>query len=99
MMLGFPQLEETNVKKNRFSDEQIVRILREAETTTIAEAARKNGVSEQSIYRWRKQFGGMNESDVRELRQLRRDNERLKKLLAERDLDIEVMKEIQAKKW
>lgn len=87
------------MKKNRFSDEQIVRILREAETTTIAEAARKNGVSEQSIYRWRKQFGGMNESDVRELRQLRRDNERLKKLLAERDLEIEVMKEIQAKKW
>ena len=87
------------MKKNRFTDEQIVRILRAAETTTIEAAARQHGVAEQSIYRWKRQFGTMEVDDVRELRQLRQENARLKKILAERDLEVEVMKELQAKKW
>lgn len=87
------------MKTKRFTDEQIVQILREAEVTSVAEAARKHGVVEQSIYRWRKRFGEMEKSDVQELRQLRQENGRLKKILAERDLEVEVMKEIQAKKW
>ena len=58
-----------------------------------------NGVSEQSIYRWKRQFGQKEEADVRELRHLRQENARLKKVLAERDLEVEVMKELQAKKW
>ena len=87
------------MKKNRFSDEKIVAILREASVTTIAEAARKHGVSEQSIYRWKKLYDGMQVSDVKELKSMRDENARLKKLLAERDLEIEIMKEIQTKKW
>ena len=87
------------MKKSRFTDEQIVAALRDAETTTVVLAARKHRVSEQSIHRWRKQFAGMEVSDVRELKRLKDENARLKKLLAERDLEVEVMKEIQGKKW
>ena len=87
------------MKKSRFTDEQIVAALRDADVTSVAEAARKHGISEQSIHRWRKKFAGMEISDVRELKRLREENARLKKLVAERDLEVEVMKEIQAKKW
>ena len=87
------------MKKKRFTEEQIVRIVRAAETMTIDAAARQHGVSEQSISRWKRQFGQMDEGTVRELRHLRQENVRLKKVLAERDLEVEVMKELQAKKW
>jgi putative transposase len=87
------------MKKAHFTDEQIVAVLRDAEATTAVASARKHGVSEQSIYRWRNKYAGMEVSDVRELRRLKDENSRLKKLLAERDLEVEVMKEIQAKKW
>ena len=87
------------MKKKCFSEEQIVRNLREGETTTIEATARQHGVSAQSIYRWKRQFGKMEVDDVRELRYLRQENARLKKVLAERDLEVEVMKELQAKKW
>ena len=87
------------MKKGRYTEEQIGTILREAEAGTVTATARQRGVAEQTIYRWRKQFAGMEVSDVRELRRLREENARLKKLLAERDLEVEVMKEIQAKKW
>jgi putative transposase len=87
------------MKKSRYSDEQIVRILREADKSPVPEVAKKYGVSEQSIYGWRKRFGSMGQDDVKHLKQLEQENARLKKLLAERDLEIEVMKEITAKKW
>lgn len=87
------------MKKNRYTDEKIVAILREAAVTIVPQAARKHGVSEQSIYRWKKLYDGMQVSDVKELKAMREENSRLKKLLAERDLEIEVMREIQAKKW
>lgn len=87
------------MKKSRFTDQQIVSALRDAEVSTVVAAARKHGVSEQSMHRWRKQFAGMAVADVHALRRLRDENSRLKKLLAERDLEVEVMKEIQAKKW
>ena len=97
-MLGFPQSEENRGEEDATKKNRLYR-LREAESGTVTATARKHGVAEQTIYRWRRQFTGMEVSDVRELRRLREENARLKKLVAERDLEVEVMKEIQAKKW
>lgn len=87
------------MKKSRFSEEQMVTILREADRTTVAETAKKHKVSDATIYAWRKHFGQMEAADVKRLKALELENSRLKKLLAERDLDIEILKEINAKKW
>ncbi len=65
----------------------------------VAAVAKRHGISEQTIYTWRKRFGALQASDVKRLRQLEAENARLKKLVAERDLEIEVMKEVAAKKW
>mgnify|MGYP001766927728 CR=1 FL=1 len=87
------------MKKGRFSEEQMVGILREADRNPVAQVAKKHGISEQTIYTWRQRFAGMSADDVKRLRLLEQENTRLKKILAERDLEIEVMKEIAAKKW
>jgi hypothetical protein len=73
-------------------------ILRGADKVPVAEVAKKHGTSEQTLYVWRK-YGHLEAADVCQLRGLQKENEWLKKLLAERDLAIEVMKEINAKKW
>lgn len=87
------------MRKSRFTEFQIVTILREADRGSVAEVAKKYGISEQSIYTWRKRFGTLEAADLKRLRQLEQENARLKKIVADRDLEIDVMKEIAAKKW
>lgn len=87
------------MKKTQFSEEQMVKILRETDSRSVAEVATKYGVSDATIYAWRKRFGTLEAMDVKRLRQFDQENAKLKKLVAERDLEIEVMKEVAAKKW
>jgi putative transposase len=87
------------MKKTRFSEEQMVKILREADKLPVKEVAKKHAVSEVTIYAWRKRFGELEAVDVKRLRQLEAENARLKKILAERVMDIEILKEVNAKKW
>ena len=86
--------------KKRFSEEQIIGFLREADAgLAIKELCRKHGFSEASFYLWRSKFGGMDVPDAKRLKSLEAENTRLKKLLAETMLENEVVKEALRKKW
>ena len=85
------------MKKSRFREEQMVTILREADRRPVPEVAKQHGVSAQTIYSWRKHFGTLEPADVKRLRQLEQENGRLKKMVADRDLEIDVLKEITRK--
>jgi putative transposase len=87
------------MRKGQFTEEQMVAIIREADREPVSAVSKRHGVSEQTIYTWRKRFGGFEASDVRRLKYLEVENARLKKLVAERDLEIEVMKEVASKNW
>jgi len=88
------------MKRKRFTEEQIVAILRAAQTSgqTISDVCRKHGISEPTFYVWRRKYESMSESEVRRLRELEKENGRLKRLVAERDLEIDAMKELVSKK-
>lgn len=90
------------MKKNgkRHSQEEIIKILQEVESSgNAASVARDNGVSVQTIYRWRDRFGGMTKSELAELKALQAENARLKRIVAAQAMDIDALKELQKGKW
>jgi putative transposase len=89
-----------DMKAKRFTEEQIIGILKEHEAgAKVADLVRKHGVSEQSFYRWKSKYGGMEVSEAKRLRELESENARLKRLLAEAELDKAMLKDIVGKKW
>jgi putative transposase len=87
------------MKKSRFSEQQIAFALQQAESgTAITEVCRKLGISEQTFYRWKKQYAGMGVAEVRRLKQLEEENRKLKQLVADLSLDKSMLQDIVAKK-
>lgn len=88
------------MKQKRFSVEQIVGVLKQAEVgVPVAELIRKVGISEQTFYRWKKQYVGLESDQVREMKQLQDENSRLKQLVAELSLDKTMLQDVLRKKW
>ena len=86
--------------RRRFTEEQIIGILGEQEAgASVKEITRRHGISEQSFYRWKSKYGGMEASDARRLKELEAENAKLKKLLAEAHLDNAALKDVVSRKW
>jgi putative transposase len=86
------------MKRKRFSEEQILAILKEVDAGAMGrDVCRRHGISEQTLYRWKSKFGGMSVSDAKRLRQLESENAKLKKLVAELTLDKEALRELLSK--
>ena len=88
------------MKRKRFTEEQIVRILAEAEKLgNAAEIIRRENIGQSTFYKWKQKYAGMEVTDIRKLKQLAEENRRLKTIIANQALDIEMLKEVNAKKW
>ena len=88
------------MRKSRYSVEQIVAVLKQVELgMPVTEVIRRLGISEQTFYRWKKEYGGLQPDQARELKQLQDENGRLKKLVAELSLDKAILQDVAAKKW
>lgn len=87
------------MKRSRFTEQQIAFALQQAETgTAVAEVCRKMGITEQTYYRWKRRYGGLMPSEVRRLRQLEEENQRLRRLVSDLSLDKEMLQEVIRKK-
>lgn len=82
------------MRKSRFSEEQILRIVAEAEHAPVGEVCRRHGISSKTYYRWKAKFGGLSVPEARRLKQLEEENARLKRLVAEQALDVSVLKDL-----
>jgi putative transposase len=92
--------EEVPVKKSRFSDSQIVSILKQAEAgTPVPDICREHGISAASFYKWRSKYGGTDVSMLARMKELEEENRRLKKMYAEAQMSAEIVKEALSKKW
>lgn len=88
------------MRKSRFSEEQIIQALKEHEAgTSTRDLSRRLGISDQTFYRWKAKFGGMEVSDARRLKQLEVENAKLLRMLGQRELDIEALRFLLRKKW
>ena len=88
------------MKRKRFSEEQIIRILKEAEAgVSVKDLCRKHGMANASFYAWRSKYGGMEVSDAKRLKALEDENRRLKSIVADQALDIQMLKDVNGKKW
>ena len=88
------------MKRSRFSDEQIIAIVKEQEAgMATVEVCRRHGISSATFYKWKSKYGGLEVSDARRLKTLEEENARLKRLLAEAMLDNAILKDVAAKKW
>ncbi len=90
----------TSQRGKRYSQEQIIRILKAVEAgTSVAEISRQYGVSENTVYRWKSRYGDMEAAELQRLRELEIENTRLKRIVAQQALDLDAAKELLAKKW
>lgn len=89
------------MKQGQWSEERIIALLREAEKgqSTIGALCRAHQVSENTFYKWRRKYGGLEVNEAKKLREMEQENARLKRLLAERDLEVDALKEVLSKKW
>ena len=88
------------MKRKRHTEEQIIAILKQAEGgMAVSDLLREHGISQQTYYRWKSKYGGMEVSEARRLKELEEENRRLKRLVADQALDIQILKDVNSKKW